>query len=90
MSGRTKALTLEQRIQQGVARRQFTFDSIDSQDQHLHCNWCSGSLLIDYFTFGVPEMTRMLNDFTKQHSSCEPSWKTKTKDMVLTPKGRVS
>ena len=81
-----KSLSLEKRIQQGIARRQFTLNPPDSPEVRLSCAWCGESLLIDYFQFGVPEMTRQINAFLQDHASCEPTWKTEPKDMVLTPK----
>jgi hypothetical protein len=86
MPAKSKPQTLEERINQAVARHQFTFDPIDSPDQHIRCAWCDGSLLIDYFTFGVPEMTRMLTNWVKEHATCEPKLQTKTGAMMLTPR----
>ena len=89
MSGQGKSLSIEQRIEQGVARRQFTFSPITDPECRLTCNWCEESLLIDYFQFGYHEMTIRIHNFAKAHSTCEPQWKTKPKDMMLTPKEKA-
>ena len=81
--------TLEQRIEQGIARHQFTLNAPDDPECRVTCNWCGESLLIDYFQFGYHEMTIRVNNFTRQHGSCEPTWKTKPKDMILTPKEKA-
>jgi len=67
------AQTLEQRVKLGMARHQFWFDDWRKHpDVHIHCSWCGGSLLIDYFQFGLHEMNRQLISFVAQHDKCEP------------------
>ena len=82
--------TLEQRVEQGVAKHQFYFDPPGSYDMHIHCSWCEDSLLVDYFQFPYPEMSRRLIQWVKQHEGCEPALQTKDKDMQLTPKEHAS
>jgi hypothetical protein len=67
------AQTLEQRIKSGLARHQFSLDDYRDHpvDCHLHC-WCGDSLLIDYFHFGMGEMSRRLTSFIAKHEVCKP------------------
>lgn len=90
MSGHAKPQTLEQKIEQGIARRQFTFSPVDSDECRLSCNWCQESLLIDYFAVGYHEMSRRITAFASVHGKCQPTWRTKPKDMMLTPKEKIS
>src|SRR2546430_2348038 len=49
MSQKRKPQTLEQKINQGVAKHQFTLDDWQTNpDVHLTCNFCEASLLVDY------------------------------------------
>ncbi len=70
---RSKPQPLEQRVKIGMARHQFWFDDWRRHpDVHIHCSWCGGSLLIDYFQFGMAEMNRRLMSFVAEHERCEP------------------
>ena len=81
------AQTLEQLVKAGVAKHQFWFDDHrTSPDVHLHCSYCEGSILVDYFQFGITEMGRMLTSFVWEHSKCEPHFVTKSTQMMLTPR----
>jgi hypothetical protein len=81
-------MTLQQRIEAAVARKQFWFDPPDSPDMHIHCSFCQSSLLIDYFQFGKAEMDIRLMAWANHHALCSPGLATRTKDMSLTPKER--
>ena len=81
------AQTLEQLVKAGVAKRQFWFDDYrEVPDQKLHCSFCEGSLLIDYFQLGVMEMNNRIQQFVAIHSKCEPRFVTKSTEMMLTPR----
>ena len=65
--------TLEQKINAGIARHQFSLDDYREHptDVHLRC-WCGDSLLIDYLHFGMSEMSRRLTAFLAKHKACIP------------------
>lgn len=81
------AQNLEQLITERIAKHQFLFDDYrEVPDQKLHCSFCGDSILVDYFQFGVTEMGRMLTSFVREHSKCEPTFVTKSSEMMLVPK----
>ena len=62
--------TLENRVNQGIERHQFTLDDYQEYpDMHLRC-WCGGALLVDYQQFGAGEMKRRLTAFVSTHEKC--------------------
>jgi hypothetical protein len=62
--------TLENRVNQGIERHQFTLDDYQEYpDMHLRC-WCGGALLVDYQQFGPGEMKRRIATFVSRHEKC--------------------
>ena len=83
----SKKITSKQRIKRAIELHQFRLDDYrEVPDPHLHCQFCGGSILLDYIGLGYQEMNQRLMAWISHHSTCPPKLVTKTSAMMLTPK----